>query len=214
MRRVLLIPLSLVLALVGWSTVCAQDFYVIAGVKRNYAPVPKTGQMTSYAAGDDGAWQKGVPSPVPRFTDNGDGTVTDKLTGLIWTKSANALGQLTWANALIAANSLASGSLSGLLTDGSKAGDWRLPNVRELLSLIDYSAGGPPVPAPTLPAGHPFTGVVADKWWTSTTVVGTSTNAWTVSFLDGMAYDYGFGVGDPSNLKTEFHWVWCVRGGP
>ena len=40
------------------------------------APVPKTGQTISYAAGDDGALQKGVTWPVPRFTDNGDGTVT------------------------------------------------------------------------------------------------------------------------------------------
>ena len=46
--------------------------------------LPKTGQTTSYAAGDDGALQKGVASPNPRFTDNGNGTVTDNLTGLIW----------------------------------------------------------------------------------------------------------------------------------
>ena len=93
MRRVLLIFLSLVLALVGWSTVCAEDgFYVIPTMKGNYAPVPKTGQTTSYGTGDDGALQKGVAWPTPRFTDNSNGTVTDNLTRLIWMKNANAFG--------------------------------------------------------------------------------------------------------------------------
>lgn len=53
------------------------------------APVPRTGQTTSYAPGDDGDLQKGVAWPVPRFTDNEDGTVTDNLTGLIWLTNAD-----------------------------------------------------------------------------------------------------------------------------
>ena len=98
MRRVLLISLSLVLALVGWSTVCAEDgFYVIPAMKGKYAPVPKTGQTISYGTRDDGDLQKGVAWPTPRFTDNNNGTVTDKLTGLIWMKNANAFGVRTWA---------------------------------------------------------------------------------------------------------------------
>jgi hypothetical protein len=56
------------------------------------APVPQTGQTASYAAGDDGDIQAGVPWPVPRFTDNGNGTVRDNLTGLIWLKNASCLG--------------------------------------------------------------------------------------------------------------------------
>ena len=58
------------------------------------AMVPKTGQTTGYATGDDGALQKGVAWPNPRFTDNGDGTVTDNLTGLIWLKNANCANAL------------------------------------------------------------------------------------------------------------------------
>ena len=54
--------------------------------------VPKTGQTTIYAAGDDGDLQKGIALPSPRFTDNGNGTVTDNLTGLIWLKNANCIG--------------------------------------------------------------------------------------------------------------------------
>src|SRR5215831_10404550 len=58
-------------------------------VSATRAPVPRTGQTTSYAAGDDGALQKGVAWPTPRFTDNNNGTITDNLTGLIWLKNAN-----------------------------------------------------------------------------------------------------------------------------
>ena len=62
------------------------------------APVQKTGQITVYGPRDDGYWQQalGVEWPNPRFTDNGDGTVTDNLTGLIWLKDANCFGQKTW----------------------------------------------------------------------------------------------------------------------
>jgi hypothetical protein len=64
-----------------------------------------TGQVISYDANtpkrDDGALQKGVECPTPRFTDRGDGTIKDNLTGLIWLKNANCLGRTTtWQAAL------------------------------------------------------------------------------------------------------------------
>ena len=90
------------------------------------SPVAATGQITSYAGSDDGALQTGVAWPDPRFTDNVDGTVTDNLTGLVWLKNANCFVQTNWTSAIIDANQLASGSCS--LSDGSAAGDWRLPN--------------------------------------------------------------------------------------
>ena len=113
--------------------------------------------------GQDGEIQAGVPWPTPRFIDNENGTVTDNLTGLIWLKNADGFGEVTWARALTHAHNLASGS-SGL-TDGSVAGDWRLPNIRELYSLIDYGTGNP-----CLPDGHPFTDVKSAIYWTSTTL--------------------------------------------
>jgi hypothetical protein len=204
MKRFLLITLALVLGLGGWSAVGAEDgFYVIPSLK----VVPKTGQTTSYAPGDDGAWQKGVASPSPRFTDNGNGTVTDNLTRLIWMKNANAFGTKTWADALTAANTLASGS--GDLNDGSKAGDWRLPNVRELQSLVDYAFSNPTLPN-TLGTGqwaegNPFQGVQSSFYWSSSTHPNSTTRAWLVDFFDG-------GVG--YYYKSNSYSVWCVRGGP
>ena len=145
------------------------------------APVPKTGQTICYDAGgtaisctgtgQDGEYQRGVAWPAPRFTDNDDGTVTDNLTGLIWLKDASCSdlagtdydGAGSWTTALSAANSLANGMCG--LTDGSSAGDWRLPNVQELLSLIDYGRN-----SPSLPVDHPFTGVQPSYHWSSTTV--------------------------------------------
>jgi hypothetical protein len=212
MKRAMLIFLSLVLALVGSSTVGAQvnaqdEFYVISGVKRNPAPVPKTGQTTSYAAGDDGTLKKGVAWPTPRFTDHGNGTVTDNLTGLIWLSNANTFATQTWANALSLAGGLASGSFG--LSDGSKGGDWRLPNIRELQSLVDYGQINPALPN-TVGTGRwtqfdPFTGVQSSNYWSSTTTLSDTVWAFVVNFADGT-------VG--GGAKSIGRYVWCVRGGP
>lgn len=158
------------------------------------APVPKTGQTTTEAAGDDGALKKGVAWPNPRFTDNNDGTVTDNLTGLIWLKDAScaefyggdSTGQNSrpWADALAAANNLAAPYCG--LSDGSTAGQWRLPNLRELQSLIDYGEFDP-----ALPAGHPFLGNLSGNHWSSTTSASGSFNAWLVVFLGGYVDYYG-----------------------
>ena len=99
------------------------------------ALVEKTGDVTSYSetGGDDGDLKKGDALSSPRFTDNGNGTVTDNVYKLIWLKNANAFGIQTWRGAKLYAKTLRSGSYG--LTDGSKAGDWRLPNKRQLISL-------------------------------------------------------------------------------
>jgi PKD repeat protein len=161
------------------------------------APVEKTGQTTSYATGDDGDLEKGVAWPNPRFTDNSDGTVTDNLTGLIWLKSANCFGLRTWSQALSDCNSLASGSCG--LTDGSSAGDWRLPNVKELHSLIDYGQY-----APALPSGHPFTNVQSSSCWSATTYAFGTGSAWLVRVYAGNVYHNGESLGNN---------VWPVRSG-
>jgi hypothetical protein len=206
MRRVLLICLSLVLALGGWSAVGAEDgFYVIPSMK----VVPKTGQTEIYGARDDGTLQRGVAWPTPRFTDNGNGTVTDNLTRLIWMKNANAFGTKNWADALTAANGLKSGDAGTDLTDGSKAGDWRLPSLRELQSLPDYGRYSPVLPADAPFIGVQFTAVDWSTYWSSTTDSYSyskgANNAWTVHFADGDVNKYD---------KSTNHCVWCVRGSP
>ena len=161
------------------------------------ASVEKTGQTTSFATGDDGDLQMGIPWPALRFTDNEDGTVTDNLTGLIWLTNADCFGQKPWTLALSAAKELASGSCD--LTDGSRAGDWRLPNVKELQSLIDFGEI-----FPALPIDHPFTNVQSHYYWSSTTYVGNTLYAWTVYMYDGFVNYHS---------KANYYYVWPVRGG-
>ena len=163
------------------------------------APVPKTGQTTSYddKKRDDGELQKGVAWANQRFTDNQNGTVTDKLTGLIWLKKANAFDQKTWETALSDCNELKDRDHG--LTDGSKAGQWRLPNVRELCSLIDYGRDNP-----ALPEDHPFDNVQPFHYWSSSTYSYNTTFGWVVYLYDGSVDD---------DAKSLDYYVWPVRGG-
>jgi hypothetical protein len=176
-----------------------------------FAPVPKTGagDLGGYTEvlGEDGhaSMQKGVAWPVPRFITSTTGIVTDTLTGLIWLQDASCGGTKIWSDALAFANSLydgwtgdGSGGDCGL-SDGSSAGDWRLPNVRELQSLIDYGRYGP-----ALPSGHPFTGVQSSAYWSSTSVAYDTSYAWGVGLYDGYVLP-----GDKMNAD----YVWPVRGG-
>ena len=175
----------------------------------------KTGQTICYDAngdvivdctgtGQDGATLKGVTWPSTRFTDNSNGTVTDNLTGLIWLKAANytstgsSTEPVTWTDALSFCNALHTGQ--GGLTDGSTAGQWRLPNLRELQSLIDYGRSSPALP------DHRFTAVQNGDYWSSTTAAAAdvTTRAWFVVLSNG---DVGY------NGKTAVCYVWPVRGG-
>ena len=209
MRRMFWIYLFVFGLIVSWTLVCAADFYVIPTKKKNYAPVEKTGQTIPYAAGDDGDLEKGVAWPDPRFTDNANGTVTDNLTGLIWLKNANCDGEKTWASALTYCNNLANGDCG--LTDGSAAGDWRLPNIKELQSLIHYGVCGPALPNTAGPGqwseGDPFINVQSGLlYWSSATSVGHTGDAWAVNMFEGSMNGH--------DAKSSSHpFVWPVRGG-
>lgn len=164
------------------------------------AGVPKTGQTPTVPInpapeGSDGSLQKGVAWPSPRFTDNSNGTVTDNLTGLIWLQNANCFGLRNWTTALTDANGLADGACG--LTDSSSAGDWHLPNVKELHSLIDFANFNP-----ALPAGHPFTGVQSGRYWSATTYAVSTTFACYVFLSNGYVSSAG---------KTLTYYVWPVR---
>jgi hypothetical protein len=204
-----------------------KDGMEVFGVTGNYplAGVQKTGQSTCYdisgnviscsGTGQDGEYQKGVTWPNPRFTDNGDWTVTDNLTGLIWVKWADcALYSMSWQAALDFCAALYDGCpdcspdpnyTDCILSDNSNAGDWRLPNVKELLSLVDYGRYGP-----ALPSGHPFMNVRNIYFWTSTSHIEFEDDAWVV----GLGYGNAKGGWNQYTDKSSDEWaVWCVRGG-
>jgi hypothetical protein len=169
-----------------------------SGVSENSLGVPQTGQNTSDAPGDDGDMQSGIPWPDPRFVDNEDGTVTDNLTGLIWAKNTNSSVMASWYDALDICYNLQSDGID--LIDGSIVGDWRLPNIKELQSLIDYGQY-----SPVLPWDHPFVSVLSSYYWSSTTYGGSVSYAWSVSLSNGFHY--------PNNKSGKSGYVWCVRGG-
>ncbi len=184
--------------------------------------LPTTCGDASVPAGQDGALQTGMAWPIPRFTDNGDGTVTDNLTGLIWLRDANCFGEWCWGEALDLANRLRSGECG--LSDGSDEGDWRLPNILELQSLIHYGVIDPALPdtegtGGRWQDGHPFVNVRSWYYWTSTTYeisyrVSTG-HAWCVNLFDGHVA--------PGTVHTLYHrtvfdksdrfLVWPVRSG-
>jgi len=161
------------------------------------APVERTWQSPSYEAYDDGYYHKGVSWGL-RFTDNGNGTVTDNLTGLIWLKNANCFADETWNSALSACNTLSSGTCG--LSDGSIAGDWRLPNLKELLSLVDYDYVNPAMWGKDF-----FDNVQSGIYWSSTTYALGPSDAWLVSMYNGGVYG--------ANKYSYYYYVWPVRGG-
>jgi hypothetical protein len=188
------------------------------------APVPQTGQTESHYLGDDGDLQKGVECPEPRFTDNEDGTVTDNCTGLIWLRDANCMrsnypafdednvlgdGHVNWYHAL----DFVAG-INAEIYENCGAGhtDWRVPNVRELLSLIDYRFNNPSIPntlgTDQWTEGNPFS-VEAGwyRYWSSTTWSNNVDHAWWVSFSSGFSER-----AQKDNVGDSYR-VWPVRGG-
>jgi len=192
-----------------------EDIYnaVTVGCPRE-ALVEKTGQTTSYRTGDDGDKEAGESWPNPRFTDNSDGTVTDNLTGLIWLKQADynsiasggQTGTANWNTAVDFCKELKDGDCG--LTDSSSAGEWRLPNVKELQSLIHYEYDTPAVPNTAgtgqLTPDDPFTEVQSDYYWSSTTYSASTSSSWSVRMSDGRIN---------GGNKSGTCYVWPVRGG-
>ncbi|MCP3972951.1 MAG: DUF1566 domain-containing protein [bacterium] len=158
----------------------------------------QSGVLVSCAGtGQDGEYQNGT-SVSPRFTDNGNGTVTDNLTGLIWTKKMDCDGAEIWWGALSIANSMADPSCG--LTDGSVPGDWRLPNIKELRSMIDFIQTG----SNSLPVGHPFTNIpLVASFWSSTTSRFPAHWAMYLSLGRGDVY---FG-----SKQSNHFYTWAVR---
>jgi hypothetical protein len=192
------------------------------------APVPQTGQtmcwsvggaeVTQCVTGQDGKLQAGIILPTPRFVINGDGTVSDALTDLIWLKDPSCAdlagtdedGRADWEPAMAAVAALESGTCD--LTDGSLAGDWRLPNIRELESLLNHEYYDPPISNTAgdgqLSGNDPFKGFGAvDYWWSSTTY--RLDLAWVMTKSSGV-------LRARTKASSGNDWqafIWPVRGG-
>jgi hypothetical protein len=162
----------------------------------------KSGQNACYSAqgalvscagtGQDGDFQKGV---APQYVDNGDGTITDHATGLMWEKLSDDDSvhdrdtTYSWPDAFGKVETLNLATFGGY-------GDWRLPNAKELQSIINFARVNPMVaPVFIVPDCVPNCTVLtcsctkADHYWSSTTFLnfngGGFENAWTVDFLQG-----------------------------
>ena len=171
--------------------------------------LPDTGQTLCYDAsgsvidcasatcpGQDGFYATGCPNDADRFVDNKDGTVSDTCTGLMWQKDTadvNGDGQSTsqdtirWCEALAYCENL---SFAG-------HDDWRLPNVLELQSIVDYGRFFPSI--------DPVFGALSSFYWSSTSNAAFPDVAWGVGFFDGLVGIVGKG-GDG--------YVRAVRSGP
>ena len=128
------------------------------------------------------------PPTTPRFTDNGDGTVMDHNTKLMWTKDADLCSTKNWWDAANYCWDLTLANHS----------DWSLPYISELNTLIDEAQVDP-----AMPLDNPFTNVQSDFYWSSTTNAYLTDLAWGVHFSNGSV---GYGV------KIDDNDVWCVRG--
>ncbi|MBT5864861.1 MAG: DUF1566 domain-containing protein [Ilumatobacter sp.] len=132
----------------------------------------------------------GAPATGPLLTANGDGTVTDANTGLVWQQGEG--GAMTWEQALAYAESL---SLGG-------EDDWRLPNIKELFSLVDVARSSPAIDT----AIFPGVSAVRDEnlYWSSTSNFDRPGEPWYVDFRFGLT---------TFRAATNPYNVRCVRGG-
>ncbi len=191
--------------------------------------ISSSGQTVSYSAtqGEDSDYLGNMPAMS--FIDNADGTITDTITGLIWTKCSmksdgvidstpgcsEVHGQYTWQNAMSACNNL---DLAGKT-------DWRLPRYPELFSIINFGQEGvgkaavDPLFFPNTEytdiyhqGGAPWT-MESTRIWIAWGV-GTLKYYWTSSLWsdDGYAHIINFDDGH-SNLDdySGLQYVRCVR---
>lgn len=153
---------------------------------------------------------RGIAWPSPRFTDNGDGTVTDNLTRLMWLKSPNFFAGTDWETALQMVKDFNKVPTAPEPKKGaapSPYNDWRLPNRNELASIISRRHD-----FPALPDGQPFTGLQSSYYWTSTTLPGDQVMAWAAHLEYGdmtfLAKDRAQGVWPVRSLKDGEGPLW------
>ncbi len=134
----------------------------------------------------------GAPWPSPRF-QVGEGAALDILTGLTWTlDAAESMFPMKWSESLSLIDRMNRINAYGF-------NDWRLPNRREVFSLLSHSRS-----KPALPEAHPFNNVFMGFYWTSTTLARLSIEAWCVNISKGKV---------ETAVKHSAAMMWPVRGG-
>jgi hypothetical protein len=139
-------------------------------------------------------------TPTNRFTVNNNGTVSDSKTGLMWKKcsegqsgadcSGGSAATYTWQLALQQAQTVNNG--------GGFAGysDWRVPNVKELLSIVEEQCVSPAINLTVFP------NTPSNLYWSSSPNANDSYSAWGVGFYSGYSY---------YSLKSNYSYVRLVR---
>ncbi len=143
-------------------------------------------------SGQDGEYLSGYPWPEPRFVMENDALVLDRATGLYWMIDGNLFSYpMSWQEGLEQVERL---------NEAKKCNrsDWRLPNRREMRSLISHGAR-----KPALPQDHPFKNVFLGWYWTSTTSARSPGYAWYVHMEGGRMF-YG--------RKDSYYLIWPVCG--
>lgn len=129
-------------------------------------------------------------SGISRFEEQND-VVSDRQTGLMWTKSASLSEfPVTWNEALAFIKELNRSGLYGYR-------DWKLPNRRELFSITSREAINP-----SLPPGHPFVDVFTGYYWTSTSCARVPDQAWYIHFGGARVF---------KGMKQNSYMIWPVR---
>ena len=134
----------------------------------------------------------GLPaSQEVRFTVNGDGTVTDNETGLVWQQQDDGVTR-NWEAALAHCQDLDLGGST----------DWRLPDKKELVSIVDVTRWHPAI-------DPVFTGTKSSWYWSSSTYASLTYDAWFVCFYSGIV---GYYSGIPGYYgKADTYYVRCAR---
>ena len=146
-----------------------------------------------------------IPASTPdsQLQDNGDGTITDLKTGLIWKQclegqsgsdcASGSAEDFTWQQALQRAQTLnSSGGFAGF-------SDWRVPNIKELHSLVEHQCFIPAINLTRFPNA-------SYHWlWSSSAVAGNASFAWYVYFYDGYT---------SWNGKSNYGQLLLVRSAP
>jgi hypothetical protein len=149
-------------------------------------------EMPCTGSGQDGELGIGLRGPVPRFAELAPEVIQDELTGLAWPRKGVSFAfALRWAEALDHVRDLNREGFLGF-------SDWRLPNRRELRSLISHGRS-----RPALPRDHPFTHMQQTWYWTSTSSAMYPAHAWAVHLAGGRMF---------WNRKDQISMVWPVRG--